>query len=178
MEKECSKCGYLLEKSYKYFGFFLCEFCNFFAPSEKEKFLNYLSKKVKWKEIESFREQKKLSGSKQKEGMIEKAKRGEIVSRAPFGYEIIENKLVKSENFKVVENIFLDFQNNEISLNKLSKKYGFSLNGIKKILRNFTYLGKIKFDGEIYEGIHEPIISSTLFNHAQDKLERLGIKSN
>jgi len=113
---------------------------------------------------------------KLKKGMIEKAKKGNAVSRTPFGYKIEKGIFVKAENFQVVENIFLEFQNNQISLNKLSKKYGFSVNGIKKILRNFTYLGKIKFDGEVHNGNHDAIISSTLFNHVQDKLERLGIK--
>jgi len=113
---------------------------------------------------------------RQKQGMARKAREGKIVSRAPFGYKSSEGNLIKSENFAVVENIFLDFQNNEISLNKLSKKYGFSVNGIKKILMNFTYLGKIKFCGEVSDGNHEAIISSTLFNHVQDKIERRGIK--
>jgi DNA invertase Pin-like site-specific DNA recombinase len=124
------------------------------------------------KEVEILRREK----NKLKLGMEMRAKEGDVVSRAPFGYKIVDGKLVKSENFQVVENIFLDFQNNEVSLNRLSKKYGFSVNGLKKILRNFTYLGKIKFDGNVHSGNHEALISSTLFNHVQDKLERLGVK--
>jgi len=111
-----------------------------------------------------------------KRGMEAKAKEGQVISRSPFGYQIVEKRLKKADNFRVVENIFMDFESSEISLNRLSKKYGFSVNGIKKILTNFTYLGKIKFDGKIYEGSHEPIISSTLFNHVQDKLERKGLR--
>ncbi|MCR4327314.1 MAG: recombinase family protein [Nanoarchaeota archaeon] len=130
------------------------------------------------KELKEEIEKLKLYKNRQKKGMVEKAKEGNPVSRAPFGYKFFEGKLTKAQNFQVVENIFLDFQNNKISLNKLSKKYGFSLNGVKKILRNFTYLGKIKFDGDVHSGTHEPLISSTLFNHVQDKLERLGIKQN
>ena len=114
----------------------------------------------------------------QKKGMVHKAKKGRVMSRAPFGYEIRENQLIPREDSRIIEDIFLDFQNNETSLNRLSKKYGFSLNGLKKILRNFTYLGKIKFNGEMYEGTHKPLVSSTLFNHVQDKLERMGIKGN
>ena len=119
---------------------------------------------------------KKVENKKQ--GMVKKAQEGKVMSRSPFGYKAEKDKLVPTENSKVVENIFLDFQDNEISLNKLAKKYGFSVNGIKKILRNFTYIGKVKFDGAIHEGNHQPLISSTLFNHVQDKLERLGIKKN
>lgn len=58
----------------------------------------------------------------------------------------------------------------------LAKKHGLSVNGLKKVLKNFTYLGKIKFNNQVNEGTHKPIISSTLFNHVQNKLERLGIK--
>lgn len=50
------------------------------------------------------------------------------------------------------------------------------MNGLKKVLRNFTYIGKIKFGNQIYEGDHKPIISTTLFNHVQNKMERMGIK--
>ncbi len=176
MEEVCSKCGYKGNKNSRIFGILLCEFCSYFAPETKKEFFEYISEKVNFREIETFRRENKLGNSKQKKGMIEKAKEGKVVSRAPFGYKIVENKLIKAENFKVVENLFLEFQNNKISLNRLAKKYGFSVNGVKKILRNFTYLGKIKFDGEVHEGTHEPILSSTLFNHVQDKLERLGIK--
>ncbi|PJC45198.1 hypothetical protein CO037_02780 [Candidatus Pacearchaeota archaeon CG_4_9_14_0_2_um_filter_30_8] len=176
MEGVCSKCNYKGDKNIRLFGVILCDFCAYFAPEEKTKFFEYLSEKVNFKDIETFRRENRFGNSKQKKGMIKKAKEGKVVSRAPFGYKIVENKLVKAENWGVVENIFLEFQDNKISLNKLSKKYGFSVNGMKKILRNFTYLGKIKFDGEVHEGNHEPILSSTLFNHVQDKLERLGIK--
>lgn len=126
------------------------------------------------REIELLKSEK----GRLKKGMERKAKEGRVVSRAPFGYKVEGESLVKAENSQVVENIFLDFQNNEVSLNRLAKKYGFSVNGLKKILRNFTYLGKIKFDGEVHDGSHEPLVSSTLFNHVQDKLERRGIKNN
>jgi DNA invertase Pin-like site-specific DNA recombinase len=126
------------------------------------------------KELESLKEEKE----RLKRGMEAKAREGHIVSRAPFGYKVMGGSLVKTENSSVVESIFLDFQREEVSLNNLAKKYGFSVNGIKKILRNFTYLGKIKFDGEVHSGNHEPLVSSTLFNHVQDKLERKGIKNN
>jgi len=114
----------------------------------------------------------------QKKGMITKASQGKVMSRAPFGYKIINNELVPdAETFLIVEKIFLDFRDSEISLNQLSKKYGLSLNGLKKILRNFTYLGKIKFNGEIHDGTHKPLVSSILFNNVQDKLDKKLSKS-
>lgn len=124
------------------------------------------------KEIErlrNFRIQKR-------ESMIKKASQGNLMSRAPFGYDIIDGKLIPAQNFREVEEIFEEFLNNNFSLRNLAEKHKLSVNGLKKILKNFTYIGKIKFNNQIHEGSHQPIVSSTLFNHVQNKLERLGIK--
>lgn len=108
--------------------------------------------------------------------MNQKAIKGELMSRAPFGYRVSEGELVPAQNFKEVEEIFEEFLERDTSLTSLAKKHHLSVNGLKKILRNFTYIGKIKFNNEIYEGKHQPVLSPTLFNHVQNKLENLGIK--
>ena len=100
------------------------------------------------------------------------------MSRPPFGYKFENGKLIPAQNFREVEEMFEEFLTTKISLTKLAKKHNFSVNGLKKILKNFTYIGKIKFNNQIHEGKHQPIISSTLFNHVQNKLDRLGIKNN
>ena len=124
-------------------------------------------------EQEIIEKYKKLRAEKQKKGMQEKAKSGNLVSRPPFGYDLQSGKLVPSENWREVEDIFNEFLNSNISLRKLSEKHKLSVNGLKKILRNFTYIGKIKFDGQIHDGNHQPIISTTIFNHVQNKLKKL-----
>ena len=124
------------------------------------------------KEIEKLKSLK----INQKNSMIKKASQGNLMSRAPFGYEIVEGKLVPAKNFREVEEIFESFLNNNISLRQLAEKHNLSVNGLKKILKNFTYIGKIKFNNQIHEGNHQSIVSSTLFNHVQNKLEKLGIK--
>ena len=43
----------------------------------------------------------------------------------------------------------------------------FPKNHLALILRNITYTGKIKYAGQIYQGIHQPIISEELFELAQ-----------
>ncbi len=121
-------------------------------------------------------ELKKIRANQQKNGMIEKASQGFPMSRPPFGYKFLAGKLIRAENFKEVEEIFENFLIEKISITKLAKKHNFSVNGLKKILSNFTYIGKIKFNNQIHQGTHNPIISSTLFNHVQNKLERLGMK--
>ncbi len=134
--------------------------------------------KLKKENEELKQEIEKLKGLKenQKTSMIKKALQGELMSRAAFGYKIENKKLIPAENFKEIEEIFENFLNEKISLTKLAKKHNLSVNGLKKILTNFTYIGKIKFNNQVHEGNHHAIISSTLFNHVQNKLEKLGIK--
>jgi len=120
--------------------------------------------------------EEKPRGEIQKQGMITKASKGNLMSRPAFGYKIENNKLIPAQNSEEVREIFEEFLNEKISLSQLSKKHNLSVNGLKKVLTNFTYIGKIKFNNQIYNGNHEPIISSTLFNHVQNKLGKLGIK--
>lgn len=43
---------------------------------------------------------------------------------------------------------------------------------IRKILRNPLYIGKIFFEGEVYDGKHEPIIDTNTFEEVQKMIER------
>jgi hypothetical protein len=154
----------------------LCSICHHYAPDDEKEFEIYLSEKVEENVLDTFRKSQKSISKRTKKGMDKRARDGNIVSRAPFGYKLENKKLISTEHSYQVQEIFQDFLNKEISLTKLAKKYGFSVNGLKKILTNQTYLGKIKFSGQIHQGHHQPLISSTLFNHVQNKLEKLGIK--
>ncbi len=113
-------------------------------------------------------------GEKQKLGMIKQASKGNHVSRVPFGYkwDYENKKIIPAQNYLEVEEIFEEFLQPDVKLISLAKKRNFSVNGLKKILKNFAYVGKVKFDGQIHNGNHKPIISSILFNKVQDKLER------
>lgn len=127
--------------------------------------------------ISAFAEfERNVTGDRTKFSMDKKARDGNPITRAPWGYKIEGKKLVPTQNSFQVGELFQEFLNTNISLTQLAKKYDFSVNGLKKILKNQVYLGKIKFDGQIHAGAHQPLISSTLFNHVQNKLERLGIK--
>ncbi len=136
-----------------------------------------LRKKVEGLEKEV--ERLKSHNKNRKKGMAKKASQGKLMSRAPFGYEIRDGELVPAQYYKEVEEIFEEFLRNspkELSLRRLAEKHNLSVNGLKKVLRNFTYIGKIKFNNEIHQGKHKPIISTTLFNQVQDKLDGLGVK--
>lgn len=119
-------------------------------------------------------------GEIQKQGMVKKSSEGRHMSRAPYGYEwdLKEKMLIPdTQNSAKVIDIFEDFLKEDSSLNKLAQKYNLSVNGLKKVLRNFAYVGKVKFDGQIHEGKHSPLVSTTLFNHVQDKLDKINIKN-
>jgi len=106
-------------------------------------------------------------GEQQKLGMIKKASQGNHMSRTPFGYKWENKKLIPALNYREVEEIFEEFLQEDVDLSNLAKKRNFSVNGLKKILKNFA------FNGQVHNGNHKPIISSILFNKVQDKLERL-----
>ena len=76
------------------------------------------------------------------------------------------------QNYQEVQEIFQEFLEPDATLNKIAKKHKLSVNGLKKILKNFAYIGKIKFNNQIYSGNHKPIVDVILFNKVQDKLEK------
>jgi len=102
--------------------------------------------------------------------MRAKFQRGGLVTKAPLGYKIINKELFPAENSYIVQEIFQTFLNTDTSLTQLAKKYSLSVNGLKKILTNETYLGKVKFGGEVLPGKHTPLISQDLFDKVGEKL--------
>jgi hypothetical protein len=175
MKTKCIKCGYESENNPEKFQTPLCNICFRFAPNDEEKFRQYTAEKVDLKTLNTFRKFSEI-GNLQKKSMAEKASKGIPMSRPPFGNKFENGNLLPAQNFREIEEIFEEFLSTNISLTRLSKKHNLSVNGLKKILKNFTYIGKIKFNNQIHDGKHPAIISSTLFNHVQNKLERLGIK--
>jgi len=178
MKSKCTKCGYESESNLPLFGLPLCTVCMKFAPKDPEQLDTYVDEKIDSKSIESFRKHSSSAADRQKKAMIKKASLGSPMSRPPFGYKFLNGELIPAENFREIEEIFEEFLTQKISLTQLSKKHNLSVNGLKKVLKNFTYIGKIKFNNQIHDGKHNPIISSTLFNHVQNKLERLSIKQH
>jgi len=154
----------------------LCSICHYHSPDDEIEFEKYLKEKIDGTILDTFRKSQKSISRRTKKGMSSIFQKGRIVTRAPWGYKIENKKLVSAEHSYQIQEVFQEFLNQNISLTKLAKKYGFSVNGLKKILTNQTYLGKIKFDKQTHQGSHQPLISSTLFNHVQNKLEKLGIK--
>ena len=172
----CEKCGYLDKKETGKFSHTLCQFCNFFAPDDEDNFTFYINEKIDWKIFETFRKYDQSFGSKQKAGMTEQAKQGKMVTRVALGYSLIDEELIPNEDASKVHSLFKNFLEKNYSLNSMSKNYGLSVNGLKKVLKNRTYLGEIKFDKQLHKGHHKPIISQELFYAVQRKLSEIGKK--
>jgi len=125
--------------------------------------------------ISAFAEfERNIIGDRTTFGMQRKAKEGGFITRAPKGYKIIDKELIPSEEAESINRIFQEFLDTNISLTQLAKKNNITTVGIKKLLQNTTYLGKVKFASQESNGKHKPLISATLFNNVQDKLKQKG----
>ena len=167
--KICVKCNYSDNNAKEHNSVYLCNVCSKFAPEDLSAFQDYIQEKLDWTLIDTFR--KYGTSNKQKEGMSKKASTGIHMSRAPLGYSLKDNKLIQNEQASKVHTLFKQFSEGEWSLNQLSKQHNLSVNGVKKILKNRTYLGEVKFDGKISKSDHTPLISQDLFFTVQRILE-------
>ncbi|MBI2103302.1 recombinase family protein [Candidatus Woesearchaeota archaeon] len=122
--------------------------------------------------ISAFAEfERNIIGERTTFGMARKNKEGGTVTKPPFGYQMVDKRLIVSEDAKKVVEMYTRFLEGA-SLNKIAKEYGFSVNGIKKILQNRTYVGEVKFAGERNNGVHEPIMDKELFEAVQERVKR------
>lgn len=149
----------------------LCSICHYYAPDSEKDFKEYLDQKIDGTILDTFRKSQKSISKRSKKGMLKRFNQGNVITRAPFGYKIENKQLIHHEDSYKVQEIYQEFLNNNISLTQLAKKHNLSVNGLKKILTNYAYLGKTKFDGKIIDGKHKPLISHTLFNQVQEKLK-------
>jgi len=129
--------------------------------------------------ISAFAEfERDIIGERTRFGMIEKAKGGGTVSKAPLGYKMENGKLIIDiQKKEIVEKIFETFLNTKISLTQLAKSFNITTRGLTKLLKNRTYLGEIKFK-ENYKGNHKKIISEELFDKVGQKINDLSLQRN
>ncbi len=121
--------------------------------------------------ISAFAEfERNVTSERTKFTMNKKFSDGNLITRAPLGYTIVNKSLVPTNKSYIVQEIYQTFLNSDISLTQLSKKHGLSVNGLKKVLSNVTYLGKVKFSGQVAQGKHQPLLSQELFDKVQEKL--------
>ncbi len=171
----CRKCGFV-DTSGKdlqvQMSLTLCSVCFKFAPQTEKQFKKYVSEKVDSKLLESFRVSQDSLSKKTLKGMENRVKLGKPITRAPKGYRVLDGKLIIHENeSQQVQNIFQEFLTTPISLTQLAKKNNITTSGLIKLLKNTTYLGKIKFLKIQLVGNHPPIITEETFQKVQEKLK-------
>jgi site-specific DNA recombinase len=116
-------------------------------------------------------------------GMRRSAEAGRPQGRAPLGYRRVGKGedaqfIVVPDQAALANRIFREFvagkpmkgiartlQADGIPTLEGAKRWGQAT--ISGILHNPTLIGKVKYDGELYEGKHEPIIDLELWNKAQ-----------
>jgi len=93
-----------------------------------------------------------------------KIKLGEVLCRAPFGYIYQNKKLVKHpENAEKVKEIF-EMWNAGINYKEICQKFNIPSSTLYQIVRNPTYIGKIRYKGNLYPGKHPALIDEEIFN--------------
>jgi hypothetical protein len=117
----------------------LCKICDKFAPVEEKYFTTYISEKVPFEILNTFRKAIKSTSKRTKNGMQRALLQGKTLGRAPKGYDVVEGKLILNEaEMLIVKKIFEDYNNN-ISLREIARRYNMSAPGIKKVLKNKIY---------------------------------------
>ncbi|MCK4248942.1 MAG: recombinase family protein, partial [Candidatus Omnitrophica bacterium] len=123
--------------------------------------------------------ERELASERTKDKMIQRAQKGMWNGGPlPFGYKTTKDGLIiNSKEAKIINTIYETY----VTSHSLSKIYNdlknngvkykteqpFSKSNICSILRNTVYIGKIKYAGERYQGLHPAIISENLFGLAQ-----------
>ncbi len=141
-------------------------------------------------------------GKMVKSGLEKKVNQGIAPIHAPLGYlntrnaEHGSNYIIKDKNrFAIVRKVWdlmltgeytpttvLHYINNNIGLKtKFRSKNAngtLSRSGLYKILNNIFYTGLFKYNGEVYQGKHEPMITLEEFDRVQELLGRDGKPRN
>lgn len=113
-------------------------------------------------------------------GKIARAEKGKPMAWSPnfipFGYDYVGNRYVINEDSEIVRSIFEMYLNgNGIktiarSLSSKNKKWYHST--IKIILTNPVYIGKVRYKGVIYDGLHAPVIPEKTFKKVQNIIKK------
>ncbi len=107
-------------------------------------------------------------------GMTERVRRGLWMGggRVPLGYDYDKSKgiLIPNQDAEKIREIF-DLYLQGYSTTKLAKIYNFPGGDkmVANILDRETYTGKIKYNGEIIDGMHEAIIDNNIFNKVKEE---------
>lgn len=110
-------------------------------------------------------------------GMVERVKRGYWMGggRIPFGYYYDRNDGIlhpdeeQAEMVRKAFSLYID----GYSCDRISKMLGFKGERIViQILKRKSNIGLIEYKGEVYQGLHEPIVDEKTFYQAQECMKK------
>ncbi|MBI3232248.1 MAG: recombinase family protein [Candidatus Doudnabacteria bacterium] len=119
-----------------------------------------------------------------KRGLRQKVRKGEFPGPAPIGYlnDLVTHKIVKDNTkIRLVAKMFKLYSTGSYSLKGLREEiFALGLVGksgkkisnsnVQHILSSPFYYGAFKFNGELFQGRHEPAVSKKLFDRCQEIL--------
>lgn len=88
---------------------------------------------------------------------------GEILNRAPMGYFYRNSKLmVNEEEAQKVRQIF-EMWASGVHYKEIASKFNLPVSTLYEIIKNPTYIGKVRYRSQLYNGNHKGIIDEELF---------------
>jgi len=121
-----------------------------------------------------------------KRGLREKVRRGEFPGPAPLGYlnDYRTKTIIPDPQFaSVIRKIYETYSSGDYTLREISfllkekgattrHKKPYSQSKVRWILSNPFYIGLFRYNGELYEGNHKPLIEKVLFDKVQQILKQ------
>ena len=119
-----------------------------------------------------------------KRGHRNKVKDGIWPQMAPLGYLNVGGRIVVDKNIApLIKKTFEAYSSGSFTLRQLRDKFNalglkrksgreLAVSNYQKLLKNPIYTGLMRYNGEIFEGKHEPIISKKLFDAVQEVMSR------
>ena len=119
-----------------------------------------------------------------KRGHRNKVKEGIWPQMSPLGYVNKNKRIVPNpEIASLIKKTFEAYATGSFTLRELRNKFNalglkrksgkeLAVSNYQKLLKNPIYTGLMKYNGEIFEGKHEPIISKKLFDSVQEVMMR------
>ena len=119
-----------------------------------------------------------------KRGHRNKVKDGIRPQMAPLGYVNVKGAgiAIHPELAPLIKKAFEAYATGNFTLRQIREKFNalglkgksgeLAVSNYQKILKNPIYTGLIRYNGEIFEGKHEPIISKKLFDSVQEVMMR------
>lgn len=94
---------------------------------------------------------------------------GEALNRAPMGYFYKGRKLmVNDTEAEKVREIFQMWASG-VNYKEIAKKFELPTSTLYEIVKNPTYIGKVKYRDSLYKGVHNAIIDEALFERINGK---------